>query len=54
MDPHQAEGNCVIIEHKNNEYSMLAHLKQRSIDVKVGEVYNKGKYWFMWELRQFI
>ena len=43
MDPHQVEGNCVIIEHKNNEYSMLAHLKQGSIVVKVGEAVQQGE-----------
>lgn len=43
MSPNQPEGNCVIIEHKNNEYSMLAHLKQNSILVKVGEIVQKGQ-----------
>ncbi len=34
MNPEQPEGNCVIIEHLNNEYSMVAHLKCHSIIVK--------------------
>ncbi len=43
MNSNQPEGNCVIIEHKNNEYSMLAHLKQNSIVVNVGEDVQKGQ-----------
>ncbi|MDP5274761.1 M23 family metallopeptidase [Chengkuizengella axinellae] len=43
MNENQPEGNCVIIEHKNSEFSMLAHLKQNSILVKVGEIVNKGQ-----------
>ena len=30
-------GNCVIIDHGNSEYSVLAHLQQGSVTVKVGE-----------------
>lgn len=43
MDPQQPEGNCVIIEHENNEYSMLAHLKEGSIVVKVGDAVQQGQ-----------
>ncbi|MFJ7953862.1 M23 family metallopeptidase [Lysinibacillus sp. NPDC096418] len=43
MNSSQPEGNCVIIEHENNEYSMLAHLKQNSIVVKEGEVVKQGQ-----------
>lgn len=39
----QPEGNCVVIEHQNNEYSMLAHLKQNSIVVKEGESVKRGQ-----------
>jgi len=30
-------GNCVIIDHGNSEYSVMAHMQQGSITVKVGE-----------------
>lgn len=30
-------GNCVIIDHGNSEYSVLAHMQQGSVTVKVGE-----------------
>jgi hypothetical protein len=30
-------GNCVIINHGNSEYSLMAHMQQGSITVKVGE-----------------
>jgi len=43
MNPEQPEGNCVIIEHLNNEYSMLAHLKCHSIIVKEGERVSQGQ-----------
>lgn len=43
MNSSQPEGNCVIIEHENNEYSMLAHLKQNSIVVNEGEVVKQGQ-----------
>jgi murein DD-endopeptidase MepM/ murein hydrolase activator NlpD len=36
------EGNCVIIEHANKEYSMLAHLKCHSVMVKEGEMVSRG------------
>jgi len=39
----QPTGNCVIVQHKNNEYSMLAHLKQNSIVVNEGETIKQGQ-----------
>lgn len=43
LNSSQPEGNCVIVEHKNNEYSMLAHLKQNSIVVNEGESIKRGQ-----------
>ncbi|RJS59266.1 hypothetical protein CJ483_03615 [Bacillus sp. PK3_68] len=43
FNPEPPEGNCVIIEHKNNEYSMLAHLKQSSILVSEGDFVQQGE-----------
>lgn len=43
MNPELPEGNCIIIEHPNNEYSMLAHLKNHSILVEEGERVKKGQ-----------
>ena len=43
MNESQPEGNYVIIEHQNNEYSMLAHFKQHSIQVKVGDSVKQGQ-----------
>lgn len=43
MNPNIPEGNCVIIEHKHKEYSMLAHLKQNSIQVQEGETVTAGQ-----------
>lgn len=30
-------GNCIIIDHGNSEYSVMAHMQQGSVTVKVGE-----------------
>jgi murein DD-endopeptidase MepM/ murein hydrolase activator NlpD len=30
-------GNCVIIDHGNSEYSVMAHMQQGSVTVKVGD-----------------
>lgn len=43
MNPELPEGNCITIEHQNNEYSMLAHLKNHSILVQEGERVQKGQ-----------
>ena len=37
------EGNHVIIDHENGEYSMMAHFKEGSIVVSVGDVVTKGQ-----------
>lgn len=37
MNPGNPLGNYVIIDHGNDEYSFLAHFKQHSISVEVGE-----------------
>ena len=35
-------GNHVVIDHGNNEYSMIAHLKAGSLRVKVGDIVRQG------------
>ncbi|WP_020007964.1 M23 family metallopeptidase [Salinicoccus albus] len=37
------EGNCIIIAHGYNEYSMLAHLREHSISVETGEEIAAGQ-----------
>ena len=37
------EGNYVIIDHGNNEYSVMVHLKKNSIRVKRGERVKRGQ-----------
>ncbi len=37
------EGNYIVIDHENGEYSMLAHFKEGSIVVSVGDVVTKGQ-----------
>lgn len=41
-DPSNPLGNYVIIEHGHNEYSVLAHFKQDSIVVNVGDTVKQG------------
>jgi hypothetical protein len=43
MNPYSALGNAVFIEHRKSEVSILAHLKQGSICVKVGEKVRQGQ-----------
>ena len=43
MNESQPAGNYVVIAHPNNEYSMLAHFKQYSIQVKVGDSVKQGQ-----------
>ncbi len=43
MNPYSALGNAVIIKHREHEVSVLAHLKQNSIRVKVGDKVEKGQ-----------
>lgn len=42
-DELQPAGNYVIIEHPNNEYSFLAHFRQQSIQVNVGDTVKQGQ-----------
>jgi hypothetical protein len=42
-NPYSALGNCVIIRHSENEYSVLSHLKRKSIKVKSGDTVKSGK-----------
>ncbi|YCA46428.1 M23 family metallopeptidase (plasmid) [Bacillus sp. JZ8] len=44
MDTKNLAGNYVIIEHTKKEYSLLAHLKKNSIQVKIGEFVKEGQY----------
>jgi len=37
------DGNCVIIDHGNSEYSELAHMQQASVTVKVGDHVSAGQ-----------
>ena len=32
-----AFGNCVVIDHGNSEFSLLAHMQEGSVTVKVGD-----------------
>src|SRR5206468_11320511 len=43
MNPYSALGNCVVIQHRTEEVSMLAHLKRGSIVVKVGDNVKRGQ-----------
>jgi hypothetical protein len=43
MDRSNPPGNHVIIDHGNNEYSLLAHLQQGSVKVNVGDVVETGQ-----------
>jgi murein DD-endopeptidase MepM/ murein hydrolase activator NlpD len=43
MNPYSAVGNCVVIQHRKEEVSVLAHLKQGSIVVKVGDKVKRGQ-----------
>jgi len=43
MNPYSGLGNAVIIRHRENEVSVLAHFKMGSIRVKVGESVKKGQ-----------
>lgn len=36
-------GNYVIIDHSNGEYSLFAHLKQGSVRVKIGQQVKQGE-----------
>ena len=43
MNPYSALGNCVVIQHREGEVSVLAHLKQGSIVVKVNDNVKRGQ-----------
>jgi hypothetical protein len=43
MNPYSAVGNCVVIQHREAEVSVLAHLKRGSIVVKVGDKVTRGQ-----------
>jgi hypothetical protein len=43
MNPYSSVGNCVVIQHRKEEVSVLAHLKQRTIVVKVGDNVKRGQ-----------
>jgi murein DD-endopeptidase MepM/ murein hydrolase activator NlpD len=43
MNPYSALGNAVIIQHRENEFSVLAHLKLDSVKVKVGDKVTRGQ-----------
>jgi murein DD-endopeptidase MepM/ murein hydrolase activator NlpD len=42
MNKKQAPGNYVVIDHGNNEYSMMAHFKENSVKVSMGQRVNAG------------
>jgi hypothetical protein len=43
MNPYSAVGNCVMIQHRQDEVSVLAHFKQGSIVVKAGDKVKRGQ-----------
>ena len=43
MNPYSALGNCVVIQHREGEVSVLAHLKRGSIVVKVSDNVKRGQ-----------
>jgi len=43
MNPYSALGNAVFIQHRKDEISVLAHFKNSSIKVKVGDTVKKGQ-----------
>ena len=43
MNPYSALGNAVMIKHREHEVSVLAHLKQGSIQVNVGDKVKRGQ-----------
>ena len=43
MNPYSALGNAVVIRHREHEVSVLAHLKQGSIEVQVGDRVKRGQ-----------
>jgi hypothetical protein len=43
MNPYSAIGNAVVIQHRQDEVSFLAHLKQGSVKVKAGDKVKAGQ-----------
>lgn len=43
MNPYSVLGNAVLIQHRDNEVSVMAHFKLDSIKVKVGDKITKGQ-----------
>jgi murein DD-endopeptidase MepM/ murein hydrolase activator NlpD len=43
MNPYSAVGNCVILQHRADEVSVLAHFKRGSIIVKPGDQVTRGQ-----------
>lgn len=42
-DTVRASGNKILIDHENGEFSLIAHFKQNSIIVNIGERVNQGQ-----------
>jgi murein DD-endopeptidase MepM/ murein hydrolase activator NlpD len=43
LNPYSAVGNCVMIQHREDEVSVLAHFKRGSIVIKVGDKVKRGQ-----------
>lgn len=43
-DVDDVKGNYILIKHKNNEYSLIAHILKNSFQVKVGDFVKTGDY----------
>jgi hypothetical protein len=43
MNPYSALGNAVVIKHKENEISVIAHFKKGSIKVEEGQIIKQGQ-----------
>ena len=43
MNPYSTVGNCVILQHSTNEFSVLAHFKQGTVRVKAGRAVKQGE-----------
>lgn len=43
MNPYCLVGNCVVIQHRTNEFSVLAHFQRGTVAVKAGEQVKRGQ-----------
>jgi murein DD-endopeptidase MepM/ murein hydrolase activator NlpD len=43
MNPYCLVGNCVVIQHRTNEFSVLAHFRRGSVAVKAGDQVKRGQ-----------